>query len=484
MATNRVYDGEREFKLEADVRRLLATEGSARALVRDAAALQRTQRAKKAQRARVNKIRKPAPDLAPGSLVKFKTSPNRPKAEDKWKGPATICSHDGPVTYTISFRGKEARRYRTQLRPYISPISPIIGQDVDLIFSGEYEQWHSMRSPFRTAPIEERRANFVSSIDLYSDNLWAWSEYFDLVRTKVAYTGLGEGQATEKVHIVKQAITQDFCMSLQGRMLLPMRADPDWLVAYTRLYAGVWPKFSKGEKALAVASFARSLRQDTERKYEVLQELIVFMCGRSMLKVLVDEVGDQEKNPSVPVASATDYLAAMQKRLAAYQAGAPVVNLDALEPPRPSGEPNRAMARAISEVTRQLRLAPKTAAEKRKEARRAARAVKKLEAAKQGEQREAGLQSQHLSGLAGASDVLQAVPVAQPKEVGQRGAEIARAASQPLPYFIEAEVDQFCTRYTNCREQNHTILAMADGKIERYLLSQCVTVSNFLDAVS
>ncbi|KNC75317.1 hypothetical protein SARC_12154, partial [Sphaeroforma arctica JP610] len=31
----RMYDGEREFKLEADIRRLLATEDSARALVRD-----------------------------------------------------------------------------------------------------------------------------------------------------------------------------------------------------------------------------------------------------------------------------------------------------------------------------------------------------------------------------------------------------------------------------------------------------------------
>ncbi|KNC84856.1 hypothetical protein SARC_02938 [Sphaeroforma arctica JP610] len=158
MATNRVCDGEREFKLEADVRRLLATENSVRALVRDDAAFQRTQRAKEAQRVMANKVRKRAPDLAPGSLVKFKTSPDRPKADDKWKGPATVRSQDGPVTYTISFRSKEVRRHRSQLRAYISPISPIIGQDVDLVFSGDYEQWLFMRSPFRTAPIEERRA--------------------------------------------------------------------------------------------------------------------------------------------------------------------------------------------------------------------------------------------------------------------------------------------------------------------------------------
>ncbi|KNC74421.1 hypothetical protein SARC_13029, partial [Sphaeroforma arctica JP610] len=98
-----------------------------------------------------------------------------------------------------------------------------------------------------------------------SDNLWARSEYIDLVRTKVVYTGLGEGQATEKVRILKQAITQDIPVSLQGRMLPAIRVDPDWLVAYTRLYADVWSKFRKGEKASAVASFARSPRQDTEK---------------------------------------------------------------------------------------------------------------------------------------------------------------------------------------------------------------------------
>ncbi|KNC84304.1 hypothetical protein SARC_03465 [Sphaeroforma arctica JP610] len=112
MATNRVYDGEREFKLEAD-------------------------RAKEAQRARANKIRKRAPELAPGSLVKFKSSPDRPKSADKWKGPATVRSHNDPVTYTISFRGKE---------------------EVDLVFTGDYEQWLFMRSPFSKALIEERRA--------------------------------------------------------------------------------------------------------------------------------------------------------------------------------------------------------------------------------------------------------------------------------------------------------------------------------------
>ncbi|KNC74174.1 hypothetical protein SARC_13271 [Sphaeroforma arctica JP610] len=89
--------------------------------------------------------------------------------------------------------------------------------------------------------------------------------------------------------------------------------------------------------------------------YEVLQGLIVFMCGRSLLKVLIDVVGDQEENPSVPGASAADYLAAMQKRLAAYQAGAPVLDLDVPEPPSPSDELRGAMARAISET--RLRLA-------------------------------------------------------------------------------------------------------------------------------
>ncbi|KNC69422.1 hypothetical protein SARC_18067, partial [Sphaeroforma arctica JP610] len=52
---------------------------------------------------------------------------------------------------------------------------------------------------------------------------------------------------------------------------------------------------------------------------------------------------------------------------------------------------------------------------------------------------------------------------------------------QPLPEFIAAEADRLCTRYTNCREQHHAILAMTDDKIERYLLSQCATVPIFLD---
>ncbi|KNC79678.1 hypothetical protein SARC_07942 [Sphaeroforma arctica JP610] len=111
MATNRVYDGEREFNFEADVCCLLATEDSAHALVRDDAAFQCTQHAKEAQRARANRVRKRAQELAPGSLVKFKSSPDRPKLDDKWKGPATIRSQDGPVTYTISFQGKGVSRH-------------------------------------------------------------------------------------------------------------------------------------------------------------------------------------------------------------------------------------------------------------------------------------------------------------------------------------------------------------------------------------
>ncbi|KNC72834.1 hypothetical protein SARC_14606, partial [Sphaeroforma arctica JP610] len=85
----------------------LASEESARALVRDDAVFQRIQRAKKALRARANRVRKPARNLAPRSLVKFKASPNRLKADYQWKGPATVRSQNISVKYTISFRGKE-----------------------------------------------------------------------------------------------------------------------------------------------------------------------------------------------------------------------------------------------------------------------------------------------------------------------------------------------------------------------------------------
>ncbi|KNC86621.1 hypothetical protein SARC_01250 [Sphaeroforma arctica JP610] len=60
-----------------------------------------------------------------------------------------------------------------------------------------------------------------------SDKLWLWNEHVDLVRTKVAHTGLGEGQIAEKVRILKQYLSQDFSMTLQSRMLPAMRADPD-----------------------------------------------------------------------------------------------------------------------------------------------------------------------------------------------------------------------------------------------------------------
>ncbi|KNC70583.1 hypothetical protein SARC_16889 [Sphaeroforma arctica JP610] len=97
----------------------------------------------------------------------------------------------------------------------------------------------------------------------------------------------------EKVRILKQSLSHDFFMTLQSRMLPAMRADPDWLVAYAKLYAGGWPRFSKDDKVAVTASFARSLRQDPERMFEVLQGLVVFMCGRSLLTVLVSEVEAQ-----------------------------------------------------------------------------------------------------------------------------------------------------------------------------------------------
>ncbi|KNC78646.1 hypothetical protein SARC_08929 [Sphaeroforma arctica JP610] len=116
------------------------------------------------------------------------------------------------------------------------------------------------------------------------------------------------------------------------------------------------------------------------------------MSGRSTLKVLVDEVEDQGKNPTEPVASAVDYMSTMQKRLAAYQADAPDIDIDAPGPPRLSGVPTGAMALVVSETMDEAvdtnahkNCGPKTAAEKRKEARRAARAAKKLDVSRQGE---------------------------------------------------------------------------------------------------
>ncbi|KNC78294.1 hypothetical protein SARC_09272 [Sphaeroforma arctica JP610] len=264
-------------------------------------------------------------------------------------------------------------------------------------------------------------------------------------------------------------------MTLQGRMLPAMRADPDWLVAYAKLYAGVWPKFSKGEKLATMASFARFPINVPDRMYEVLQELIVFLCGRSMLKVLVNEVKEQGEHPEEPPASAADYMTAMQKRLAAYQAEVPVINLDVITLAPSTGVTSGVMAQVVSETSDEAvetsgpeKRGPKSAVEKRKELKRAARTARKLVASKQIDQRAAGLQSQHLSSL---------------KAVGQRGAEIAKAASEPMLDFIAAEVEQFCTRYTNCKKQYHAILAMAEGKMERYLLSQCATVPNFLEKV-
>ncbi|KNC74451.1 hypothetical protein SARC_13002 [Sphaeroforma arctica JP610] len=151
------------------------------------------------------------------------------------------------------------------------------------------------------------------------NNLWLWNEYVDLVRTKVTYTELGESQMAERVRILKQSLSQDFFMTLQSRILPAMRADPDWLVAFVvRLYAEVWPPFSKGDKAAVTAKFARSLMQDPERMFEVLQELIVFMCGHSLLTVLIPEVEAQDEHQDEPVASTAEYMADMQKHLAAY----------------------------------------------------------------------------------------------------------------------------------------------------------------------
>ncbi|KNC73623.1 hypothetical protein SARC_13820 [Sphaeroforma arctica JP610] len=97
-----------------------------------------------------------------------------------------------------------------------------------------------------------------------------------------------------------------------------MRADPDWLVAYARLYADVWPRYGRRDKTTATANYARALRQDPGKLFEVLLELIVLICGHSMLKVLIGEVEDQKDNPSEPAESAVNYMTAIQKRLAAY----------------------------------------------------------------------------------------------------------------------------------------------------------------------
>ncbi|KNC73295.1 hypothetical protein SARC_14145, partial [Sphaeroforma arctica JP610] len=135
----------------------------------------------------------------------------------------------------------------------------------------------------------------------------------------------------ERERILKESLCQDFFMTLQSRMLPAMRADFDWLVAYARLYAGVWPRVSKGDKAAVTANYAKSLRQDRERLFEVLQELIVFMCGRAILTVLISEVEAQGENSDEPVTSAAEYISAMilQKR-------APVVDLNGSKDPQPS----------------------------------------------------------------------------------------------------------------------------------------------------
>ncbi|KNC70836.1 hypothetical protein SARC_16635, partial [Sphaeroforma arctica JP610] len=47
-------------------------------------------------------------------------------------------------------------------------------------------------------------------------------------------------------------------------------------------------------------------------------------------------VNAQAETPDEPAASAAEYMAAMQKRLAAYQAGEPIVDLSASADPQPS----------------------------------------------------------------------------------------------------------------------------------------------------
>ncbi|KNC86622.1 hypothetical protein SARC_01251 [Sphaeroforma arctica JP610] len=122
--------------------------------------------------------------------------------------------------------------------------------------------------------------------------------------------------------------------------------------------------------------------------FEVLQKLIVFMCRRALLVVLISEVEAWDDNPVASVASAADHMAAIQKRLTAYQAEAPVVDLNRFKEPQPSAGRVGSLAKAVSETGEAApepqgpkKRGPKSAPEKRKNVRRAARAAKTVEVA-------------------------------------------------------------------------------------------------------
>ncbi|KNC76061.1 hypothetical protein SARC_11429, partial [Sphaeroforma arctica JP610] len=119
MATNRLYEGNRECTLDQHVRQLLQQQETAAAVLIDDDAQIRVTADQEAQLRRGTVARVDAPDFEPKAKAKTSQSQSAPLCN----GPA-VLSKDSPLMYMLQFEPKRLKRHRTQLCQYDDSACP------------------------------------------------------------------------------------------------------------------------------------------------------------------------------------------------------------------------------------------------------------------------------------------------------------------------------------------------------------------------